>query len=296
MKFRFLSDLTRYVYRRPGWRNVRSGGLASLFLIAVVFVGGPATSESRVDAPLVYFLLPPFFSEASQQNVFEPLVSHLMSETGYAVRNQRFDSAEEFSRSIEERSDYLTIIAAQAALPLLESGRYAALAQTRPDIKVVLFTLTDGDVQSVADLGEGEIAVNAAASHTTASAARVLRGQGVWDADEDHFRIVGTHDGAIYEVLQGRAVAGVTLFSVLNRLSTSKQAEFRVIEDLGVVTHSLFVAGMGLPPEVREKVRGALISFYDERAPSSSSILHRDKPFEPFDESDLAELKAAGGE
>ncbi len=287
------------VLRMRDRRGLRSAAFALSFITAVALLftaglfSGPASAEARPEARLVHFLIPPVFTGASEAEVFDPFVGHLMTETGYAIRYQRFDSVEEYAQAVQARSDLLTFVPGETALPLLESDRYVALAKTRRDIKVVLFSLEGGEVGSLSDLKGGEVAIDTAESHTRFRVEQALREQGVWGADESHFRVAGSHDGVIYEVLQGRAAGGAILFSILNRLSASKQAEFVVLADLGALAPTLFVAGTDLPQDVREKIRAAAISFSDAPAPSSLSTLHQVKPFESFDDGDLAELKAA---
>ncbi|TAL22089.1 MAG: phosphate/phosphite/phosphonate ABC transporter substrate-binding protein [Nitrospirae bacterium] len=219
-----------------------------------------------------------------QMDRYKPLAAYLSEKAGVNVRltilSRYGDIVERFiSRGLDGAFfDSLTGMMAITRLGVEPAARH-----TNPDgkatVRSYIFVRADSKINSVKDMKGKKVAfVDRATATGYLFAIAFLRENGVSDIDRyfNEYYFTGSHDSAIYAVLDNRADIGSaqdTIFNMLASRDITIKKELRVIAQSEELPETTLCLRKGIPSQIKKRLTGILLGMNED--PAGREILKK---------------------
>jgi phosphonate transport system substrate-binding protein len=263
------------------------GGMLAVWLLSLLLIGcqnqaeAPADPELQMENPLRIGLVPDY-NIFLQKKRYEPLAAHLADKMGVEIELKIFSSHGQVIRGLGDgklEGAFLGSLAGALAISQLDAEPLVRLEDTdgASTYTGLIFTHKDSGLSGGAEMrGRKFVFVDKATMAGWLFPLQFFKDRGIENfcATFSEWYFTGTHEDAIYDVLQGRADIGSTKSTVLTRLAVGNR---RITEELKIMATSpavpevaLFVRG-DLEPALKNKLKTLLLQL--DRDPAGRQIL-----------------------
>jgi ABC-type phosphate/phosphonate transport system substrate-binding protein len=219
-----------------------------------------AGSSIASDAPLRLGLMP-FGPPGALIREFTPLELYLERRLGQdVILASAPDYATFVNRMLVDEYD-LVNVAPHFALLAIQRGHWVPLARDTYHIQPTVIVRVDSAAVTLRDLRSRTVALPDRTAMVTMEAERELARAGLNPGKQIAIVYTANHNSAMEMVLRNLAEGAVVSSVMLSRLPDSQQARLRVLHRFPGAFGLAFLASPRLPPDLRERLRTALLEL-----------------------------------